>query len=231
MPLVSQAELMKQPPEAKHYPPAEEAVNVASHAVGFVLSIIALILLVVRAAESGSRLALVSFTIFGLSLVITYAVSTLYHSTRIPERRGRLRIMDHASIYVLIAGTYTPFTLITLQGMVGWLIFGISWSMALTGIVLKLFFTGRFRMVSTLMYVFMGWLILFAIAPLVENLHERGLYWLVAGGIAYSVGALLYSLRVIPFSHAMFHLLTMVGSACHFLAVFFYVLGPVTPAA
>lgn len=210
--------------EGKHYPPAEEAVNIASHGVAFVLSIIALVFLIARAADSGSRLALVSFAIFGLSLVISYAISTLYHASKVPDKRGRLRIMDHASIYLLIAGTYTPFTLITLQGVVGWLIFAVSWSMALTGIVLKLFFTGRFTRLSTLMYVFMGWLILFAIVPLVENLPARGLYWLVAGGIAYTVGALLYSIRAIPFSHAIFHLLTMVGSACHFMAVFFYVL-------
>lgn len=210
--------------EGKHYSPAEEAVNVASHAFAFVLSIVALVFLIVRAADSGSRLALVSFTLFGMSLVTTYGISTLYHNCKIPVRRGRLRIMDHASIYLLIAGTYTPFTLITLQGVVGWLIFSISWTMALTGIVLKLFFTGRFSGLSTLMYVFMGWLILFAIMPLVENLSAQGLYWLIAGGIAYSLGALLYSIRAIPFSHAIFHLLTMVGSACHFVAVYFHVL-------
>lgn len=217
---------MTSSPEGKHYPPAEEAVNVASHGSAFVLSIVALVFLIERALDSGSRLALVSFTIFGFSLVISYGVSTLYHATKMPGRRGRLRIMDHASIYLLIAGTYTPFTLITLQGVVGWVIFGVSWSMALTGTVLKLFFTGRFSRLSTLMYVFMGWLILFAIVPLVENLPARGLYWLVGGGIAYSVGALLYSIRGIPFNHAMFHLFTMLGSACHFMAVFFYVLMP-----
>jgi hemolysin III len=124
---------------------------------------------------------------------------------------------------VLIAGTYTPFTLVTLQGSVGWTIFFTAWGFALTGIVLKLFFTGRFDMLSTIMYVFMGWIIVFAIKPLMNNLASEGLMWLFAGGAAYTVGAILYSIKKIKFNHAIFHVFVLAGSFCHFMAVYFYV--------
>lgn len=209
----------------KHYSALEERLNVASHALGFLLSLVALMVLLMHAVgNGGSTLEIISFSIFGVSLVITYGISTLYHSTRSPLRRSRMRIMDHASIYVLIAGTYTPFTLITLQGITGWTIFGISWSMALIGIVLKLFFTGRYEKLSTFMYLVMGWLILFAINPLIDKLAPAGLRWLFAGGVAYTVGALVYMLKRIPLNHALFHVFILIGSGCHFLAVYFYVI-------
>jgi hemolysin III len=206
-----------------HYSPAEEMLNVASHVIGFVLSIIAIIALLERALALGNTLYLISFGVFGFSLAFLYGCSSIYHSTKNELRRGKLRILDHASIYVLIAGTYTPFSLITLQGTTGWVIFGVSWMMALTGIILKLFFTGKYRLLSTLMYVFMGWLILFAIGPLVDRLPSAGLNWLVAGGLAYTLGAALYSVKRIRFNHAIFHLFVLLGSSCHFLAVYFYV--------
>ena len=177
--------------KVKTYSPAEERINISSHAFGLLLSIAALALLVTHATASGDVWHIVSFSIFGSSLIILFAASTIYHSARDPDLRARLRVVDHASIYVLIAGTYTPFTLVTLNGSVGWTIFAITWGMALSGIVLKLFFTGRYQLVSTLLYVFMGWIIVFAISPLIENLHPDGLSWLVAGGIAYTVGAIL----------------------------------------
>jgi len=206
-----------------HYSPAEERLNVASHAVGFVLSLGALVALLLQARASGSGLMLVSFGLFGLSLVALYGVSALYHNTHDPLRRARLRIADHAVIYVLIAGTYTPFSLLVLPQGVGWTIFVASWSMALTGIVLKFFFTGRFRLLSTLLYLFMGWIIMFAITPLADALPGAGLRWVVAGGVAYTLGAVLYSIRQLPFNHAVFHLFVLVGSACHFVAVYAYV--------
>jgi len=205
------------------YSPAEDAINVASHGLGFVTSVVAFAALVERALSIGSALHLVSFVIFGLSLMFLYGSSTIYHSAKDLQRRSKLRILDHASIYVLIAGTYTPFTLITLEGMAGWIIFGISWTMALTGVALKLFFTGKFRLLSTLMYVFMGWLILFAIGPLIDKLPSAGLTWLVAGGLGYTLGAIIYSVKKIPFNHAIFHLFCLLGSSCHFAAVYFYV--------
>ncbi|MCK5467170.1 MAG: hemolysin III family protein, partial [Cyclobacteriaceae bacterium] len=147
-----------------------------------------------------------------------------YHSAKKPELRNRLRILDHASIYVLIAGTYTPFTLVTLNGPIGWTIFGISWGLALTGIILKLFFTGKYKKISTLLYVFMGWIIIFAIKPVINNLSFEGLLWLFAGGMSYTIGAILYSIKKIRFNHAIFHVFVLIGSACHFVSVFFYVL-------
>lgn len=207
----------------KYYSPIEEKINVISHAVGFFLSLIALGFLVVRASISGNVLHVVSFTIFGVSLMVLYAASSLYHNAKQPEVRKRLKIFDHASIYVLIAGTYTPFTLVTLQGSAGWVIFGISWGIALVGITLKLFFTGRYSIASTVMYVLMGWVIIFAIKPLVHNLSSDGLFWLFLGGVAYTVGAVLYSIKKIKFNHAIFHLLVLVGSFCHFVSIYFYV--------
>lgn len=206
------------------YSALEESVNVSSHALGFVLSVVALGALLLISVPDGDMLKIVSFTIFGCSLIITYGTSTAYHSSRSPLRRSRLRIMDHASIYLLIAGTYTPFVLIVLQGSIGWVIFGISWCMAIIGITLKVFFTGRYRLLSTLMYLFMGWLIMFAIVPLIEKMPVMGMRWLVAGGLAYTLGAILYAIRKIPLNHAIFHCFTMVGSICHFVAVYRYVI-------
>jgi hemolysin III len=207
----------------KTYSIVEERINVVSHAFGFYLSILALALLTIRAIMIGGALHIVSFTIFGLSLIVLYSASTLYHRAKEPEVRGRLKIFDHASIYVLIAGSYTPFTLVTLTGTAGWVIFGISWGAALTGIILKLFFTGRFNIVSTVMYVVMGWVIVFAIKPLIHNLPHAGIMWLFGGGVAYTVGAILYSIKYIKFNHAIFHILVLIGSFCHFMAVYFYV--------
>ena len=208
----------------KYYSPAEERINISSHAIGFILSIVALILLVIHAYTHGNIWHVVSFGVFGTSLVILFAASTIYHSSKKPAIRRRMRIIDHASIYVLIAGTYTPYTLVTLNGSTGWVIFGISWGMALSGIILKLFFTGRYKTISTLMYIFMGWIIIFAIEPLIDNLSTNGLLWLVAGGLAYTLGAILYAIKKIKFNHAIFHLFVLIGAFCHFVSVYFYVL-------
>lgn len=209
---------------SNHYSAAEEMTNIVSHAAGLILSVVALVLMLVRASASGDALSIVSAAIFGASLIALYAASTFYHGARDPVVRARLRINDHATIYILIAGTYTPFTLVTLNGWVGWTIFGITWGMALTGVILKLFYTGRYNLLSTLMYVFMGWIIIFAIKPLIESLPTAGMYWLFAGGIAYTTGAILYSIKKISFNHAIFHLFVLLGSACHFVAVYDYVL-------
>ena len=208
----------------KYYSPIEEKINIISHAIGFILSIVAFVLLVTHANLHGDVWHIVSFSIFGASLIILYAASTFYHSAKKSELRNRLKIIDHASIYVLIAGTYTPFTLVTLKGTIGWVIFGTSWGLALTGIILKLFFTGKYNLISTIMYVLMGWIIVFVIKPLINNLPLEGLLWLVAGGISYTIGAILYSIKKIKFNHAIFHVFVLIGSFCHFMSVFFYVL-------
>jgi hemolysin III len=210
-------------PRLKYYASAEERINVGSHALGLLLSIAAFIALIGRALAYGDGLHLLSVCVYATSMVALYAASTAYHSSRDPALRVRLRTVDHAAIYLLIAGTYTPFALVTLKGAVGWTIFGITWGMGLTGIVLKLFFTGRYRLISTLMYVFMGWLIVFFIQPLLEVFPSAGLAWLLAGGVAYTVGAAIYSIHRIPFGHACFHVLVVVGSMCHFYAIYRYV--------
>ncbi|HSQ89701.1 PAQR family membrane homeostasis protein TrhA [Romboutsia sp.] len=208
----------------KYYSPIEEKINITTHAIGFILSIVAFVLLVTHANLHGDVWHIVSFSIFGASLIILYAASTFYHSAKKSELRNRLKIFDHASIYILIAGTYTPFTLVTLNGTIGWVIFGTSWGLALTGIILKFFFTGKYNLISTIMYVLMGWVIVFAIKPLINNLPLEGLLWLLAGGIFYTIGAILYSIKKIKFNHAIFHMFVLSGSFCQFMSVFFYVL-------
>ena len=215
---------MKAIERIKYYSPIEEKINIISHAIGFILSIVALVLLVTHANLHGNVWHIVSFSIFGSSLIILYAASTFYHSAKKPAIRNRLKIFDHASIYILIAGTYTPFTLVTLKGPIGWVIFGTSWGLALTGITLKLFFTGRYKLFSTIMYILISMIIVFAVKPLLDNLPLEGLLWLFAGGLFYIIGAILYSIKKIKFNHAIFHVLVLTGSFCHFMSVFFYVL-------
>ncbi len=206
------------------YDKKEEKLNVISHAIGLVLSIIALVLLVVYSSKYGSAKHIVSFSIYGTSLILLYSASTFYHYSKTPKLRQRLNIFDHASIYVLIAGTYTPFTLVVLTGWVGWTIFGIAWGLAIIGVILKLFYTGKFDKISTLAYVLMGWLIVLAIKPLVNNFPFEGLMWLLAGGLFYTIGALLYLIKSIKYNHAIFHIFVLLGSFSHFIAVFFYVI-------
>ncbi len=206
------------------YSPKEEKLNIITHAIGLILSIIAFILLIIKATEFGSVWNVVAVSIFGVSLIVLYAASTLYHSATKKELRYKLQIFDHSAIYVLIAGTYTPFTIITLNGITGWLIFGISWGMALVGVTLKLFFTGRYDAISTLMYILMGWMIVFVLGPLIDGLHFDGVLWLIGGGVSYTIGAIIYSIKKIKFNHAIFHIFVLLGSFCHFYSVYFYVL-------
>lgn len=206
------------------YNTKEERLNVISHAIGLVLSIVALVLLIVYSSKYGTTKHIVSFSIYGVSLIVLYSASTFYHYSKTPKLRQRLNIFDHASIYVLIAGTYTPFTLVVLTGWVGWTIFGLAWGLAIIGIVLKLFYTGKYDKISTIAYVLMGWLIIFALNPLINNFPFKGLIWLLAGGLFYTFGALLYLMKSIKYNHAIFHIFVLLGSFSHFVAVFFYVL-------
>ncbi len=208
----------------KVYSCAEERLNIASHALGAILSLIALVLLLRHPGTQGQLKTIASFGIFGASLLILYLASTIYHASTLPEWRTRMRVVDHAAIYVLIAGTYTPYTLITLNSALGWRLFYVSWGLAISGIALKLFFTGRFKLLSTVMYVVMGWLIVFAIKPLMQSLSSEGLYWLVAGGLSYTLGAVIYAIKAISFNHAIFHIFVLIGSICHFISVYFYLL-------
>lgn len=208
---------------AKFYSPKEEKWNVISHAFGLVLSIIAAYFLVVRASGFANIKMTISFVVFGVSLILLYAASTFYHNAKDPVVRFKLKILDHIGIFILIAGTYTPFALVTLGGSIGWIILSVAWGIAFLGTILKIFFTGRFKVLSTLMYVGMGWIIIFAIKPLIENLSSGGLWWLFAGGFFYTLGAILYSISRINYNHAWFHLFVLLGSFCHFMAIFFHV--------
>ena len=201
--------------------PVEERVNALTHGVGAALAAAGLFFLVVSA---GGLWHVVSFSIYGASLVLLYLASTLYHSFQNEERKHRLRIFDHAAIYLLIAGTYTPFALVVLHGLLGWTIFSIVWGLAAVGIIFQLFFVNRFKKTATLCYLFMGWLIVFFLQPLAAALAPEGLFWLAFGGVLYTVGAVFYLFKRIPYNHAVWHVFVMGGSAAHFIAVAQYVL-------
>jgi len=205
------------------YSQKEEKLNIASHGFGLVLCSIAFPFLILKAFSFEGFWKPASIIIYGLSLIILYAASTFYHASKEPKLRRKLNILDHAAIYVLIAGTYTPFTLITLEGETGWIVFLVTWAFALVGIILKLFFTGKFDKLSTVMYVLMGWQIVFVIEALIEKLPEAGLEYLFAGGVFYTVGAILYSIKKIPFNHAVFHFFVLLGSLSHFIGVYYYI--------
>ena len=202
------------------YSEKEERLNILSHGVGLVLSCLAFPFLIFKATQYQGFWPSISLLIYGVSLIVLYAASTFYHASKDPKRRRKLNILDHAAIYVLIAGTYTPFTLIILEGTLGWSVFGFTWMFALLGIILKLFYTGRFDKVSTLMYVLMGWQIIFVLDPLIEKFPFQGVQLLFLGGVFYTVGALLYSLKRIKYNHAIFHVFVLLGSWCHFLSVY-----------
>ncbi|MDA3781368.1 MAG: hemolysin III family protein [Bacteroidales bacterium] len=215
---------MKNTERLKFYPPLEEKINVATHAFGFMASIFALVILVLRANLYGNVYHIISASLYGVSLIVLYAASTIFHNTKDKNLRFKLNIFDHSSIFVLIAGTYTPIALITLHGTVGWIIFGVIWGLALTGIIMKFFFIGKYRLVSTIMYVLMGWIAVLVIKPLINNLAIEGLIWLLVGGISYTIGAFLYSSSKIKFNHAIFHVFVLIGSFCHFITIYLYVL-------
>ena len=206
------------------YSATEEKVNIITHASGLFLSVVALVLLIMRALRYGDALHVITFTVFGLSMILLYTASTLYHSAKDMSLRAKFQVFDHTSIYILIAGTYTPFTLVVLQGTLGWVLFGIIWSLALGGVIIKLLFTGRFDLLLTIMYVLLGWIVVIALKPLIANLAIEGVILLFAGGIAYTLGAVIYAIKKIPGNHAIFHFFVLLGTLCHFLSIYFYVL-------
>lgn len=211
-------------------PRREEVVNALTHGIGIAASLAGGIVLVTLSAATGNVWQIVSAVVYSLSLLLLYSTSTLYHAARSETAKRRLKVLDHCAIFVLIAGTYTPFTLVTLRGPLGWGLFIAIWGLALAGILFKLFFTGRLKLLSTLMYVAMGWLALIVIEPLVRAIPTSALIWLVAGGLSYTVGTLFYHNRRIPYSHAIWHLFVLAGSICHFAAILTQV-APDTSAA
>jgi hemolysin III len=204
----------------QHYSSKEERLNIITHAFGLLLSVIGLPFLILKAYSFDGFWKPASLVIYGLSLIILYAASTLYHAAKDPKRRRKLNIFDHAAIYVLIAGTYSPYTIIFMDSTMGWTVFGLTWTFALMGIILKLFYTGRFDKLSTTLYLLMGWQVVFVIKTLMELLSPEGLQLLFAGGVFYTIGALLYSINRIPYNHAIFHVCVLLGSLCHFFSVF-----------
>jgi len=204
----------------QHYAYKEERLNVISHAFGLLLSVIGLPFLILKSFNFDGFWKPASLVIYGLSLIILYAASTFYHAAKDPKRRRKLNIFDHAAIYVLIAGTYSPYTIVLLDSTLGWTVFGLTWTFALIGVILKLFYTGRFDKLSTILYLLMGWQIVFVIKTLMEHLSTQGLQLLFAGGVFYTIGALLYSINKIPYNHAIFHVCVLLGSLCHFFSVF-----------
>jgi hemolysin III len=210
---------------AARYTVREEAANVATHAVGLVASVVGVGALVYLGVSRGEGLHVASAGVYGVTLVALYAASTLYHAFRRPEVKRVLRVLDHCAIYLLIAGTYTPFVLVGLGGRLGWTLFAVVWAMAAAGIVFKVFATGRFAVVSTAAYVAMGWLGVVALGPLIRSLSGAALLWLLAGGIAYTAGTFFYHRRI-PYSHALWHVFVLIGSVCHFVAIGLYVLVP-----
>ena len=210
--------------EKEAYSRKEELANSITHGVGIALSLAALVILVSFASMQGDPWKIVSFSIYGASLVVLYTASTLYHSFSNVKVKHYLKIFDHAAIYLLIAGTYTPFMLVMLRESIGWILFGVVWLLALIGMCFKLFFAGRFNVLSTIIYLLMGWMVAIAFKPMVEYIPGGGLYWLLAGGLSYSLGVIFYLWKRIPYHHAIWHLFVLGGSICHFFAVLFYVL-------
>ena len=197
----------------------EELACALTHGVGAMASLVGGAVLITLAALAGDVWQVLSAAVFSVTLILLYTSSTLYHAARREVLRTRLRVVDHCAIFLLIAGTYTPFTLVSLRGPWGWSLFGVVWLLAVAGIVFKLFFTGRLRRLSTGMYLGMGWLSIVAAQPFLANLSTQTLLWLLAGGLAYTMGTAFYHSRRIPFAHAVWHLFVMAGSACHFVAV------------
>jgi hemolysin III len=206
------------------YSRKEEIANAITHGLGTLLSIAGLVILIVFASLKGTAWHVVSFTIFGVTMLLLYTASTLVHSFPEGKVKDLFETFDHSCIYLFIAGTYTPILLVTLRSPLGWTLFGIVWGLAVAGVVFKAFFTKKFLVLSTLFYVMMGWLIVFAWHPLQALLMPGGIRLLIIGGLLYTVGSMFYIWRGFPYHHAVWHLFVVAGSVMHFFAILLYVL-------
>jgi hemolysin III len=198
---------------------AEELVNSITHGVGLVLSVAGFVVLLTLAIMHGSALRIVSCAIYGSTLICVYAASTLYHAIASPRFKRALKIFDHCAIYLLIAGTYTPFLLVNLGGGWGWSLLGVIWGLAMAGILLKFWYVDHFKVFSTAVYLAMGWLAIIAVKPLLLHVSTPGIAWLVAGGIMYTVGVAFFAASRLRYGHAIWHVFVMAGSVCHYIAV------------
>jgi len=206
--------------------PVEELANTITHGTGLLLSIAGLAVLVTFAALRGTVWNIVACAIYGSTLVCLYTASTLYHATVSPRMKRALEVFDHCAIYMLIAGTYTPFLLVNLRGTWGWSLLGIVWGIAMAGIIFKLRYTGKYEFLSVAGYILMGWLALIAAKPMVSHISPTALSLLVAGGILYSVGVVFYAWRRFPHHHAIWHSFVVAGSVCHYFAILSSLLSP-----
>ena len=205
-----------------HYKLGDILANAITHGIGAVFAVVGAVYLI-AASTRGTAWLVVSCAVFGSTLVLVYICSTLYHS--LVRTRAR-HVLDHSSIYLLIAGTYTPFTLITLHGPVGWLLFGVEWSLAIAGVIFKSFAVGQFAVASALVYLFQGWFVVFAFRPLLHAIGWHGIMWMCAGGLAYTLGIVFFALDRLRYFHATWHVFVLAGSVAHYFAILFYVVPP-----
>ncbi|AKG35271.1 PAQR family membrane homeostasis protein TrhA [Paenibacillus durus] len=206
------------------YSRREEVANAITHGIGAVLSVAALVLLIVFSSMWGTAWHVVSFSIYGTTMLLLYLNSTIVHSLKEGKLKDLFEFFDHSSIYLFIAGTYTPFLLVAIRGTLGWSLFGVIWGIAFFGVLFKAFFTKKFLFMSTIFYIAMGWLIVIAWAPLTAAVAEGGMALLMAGGILYTLGTIFYVWRAFPYHHAVWHVFVLLGSVTHFFAVLLYLL-------
>jgi len=215
---------MDKPRQQSQYSCAEEIANSITHGLGMLLSIAGLAVLIGFASAHGNAWHITACSIFGATLILSYTSSTLYHSIPQPAAKRVLKVIDHAAIYLLIAGTYTPFTLVNLRGPWGWSLFGTIWGLAILGIILKTTMLGKIAGISTAIYLAMGWIVVIAIKPMLSSVATGGLILLLLGGLAYSAGVIFYAWKRLPYNHAIWHLFVLTGSLCHYFAILFYVI-------
>lgn len=205
------------------YSEAEELANRLTHCVAALLSIVGLVILLVAASRTGDPYRIVSAAVFTSVLCIFYIISTLYHTFRNPRVRYIFRILDHAGIFLVIAASYTPFTLVSLREGNGWALFGVVWGLAVVGVVFKTFMTHRLAFLAPVLYIALGWLIVVDLEGLLSMVPIKGVLWLFAGGLCYTVGIVFYAIDRIPYNHAIWHLFVVAGSVCHYLSILWYV--------
>ncbi len=205
----------------KPYNLKEEIFNSITHGLGVIFGIVALTVLCVLSSYFGTLSHMLSYLVYGCSLVLLYVSSTLYHALPSPKVKSLFKVLDHSSIYLLIAGTYTPFLVLNLKGELGYTLLLVIWAIAIAGIIFKVFFTGRFKVLSTMLYIGMGWLIIFAYDPLKESMKPEAMNWLIIGGLTYTAGTIFYLAKRLKYTHAIWHMFVLAGSVFHFVAIIY----------
>ena len=216
---------LSDPKNARPFTLGEEIFHSITHGIGTGLSIAGLVILVVLGVLNGDIYQIIGFTIFGASLVLLYLSSTLYHGIQQPRAKRVFKVFDHSAIYLVIAGSYTPFLLVGIRGTTGWVLLVVVWMIALIGITMKVLFIDRFHVLSVIIYLGMGWLCVFAFREMISSIPIGGIIWLAAGGILYTVGVIFYAMQKRPYMHAVWHFFVLGGSICHYFAVLFFLTG------